>query len=71
VACRDINARDGVEDQELGALGLKRRCYVAVPPVLDALVGGLLIAWREPVSAEAEAGASRLLYQAASQLASW
>jgi hypothetical protein len=71
VACRDIDARDGVEDQELGLLGLKRRCYVAVPPVLDALVGGLLIAWREPASAEAEAGASRLLYQAASQLASW
>ena len=71
VSCRDIATQDGIEDQELARLGLKRRCYVAVPPVLDALVGGLEIAWITPLSAEREAGAARLLYQAASQLASW
>jgi hypothetical protein len=31
----------------------------------------LTIAWREPLPAEAEAGASRLLYQAATRLATW
>jgi hypothetical protein len=71
VTCRDIAPQDGIEDQELARQGLKRRCYVAVPPVLDALVGGLEIAWAAPLSAEREAGASRLLYQAAGQLATW
>lgn len=71
VICRDIELQDGTEEQELGRLGFKRRCFVGVPPVLDALVGGLQIAWRGPIRPEAESGASRLLYQAASQLATW
>jgi hypothetical protein len=71
VTCRDIDPKDGAEEQELTRLGLTRRCYVAVPPVLDALVGGLEIAWGTRLSAEREAGAGRLLYQAATELATW
>jgi hypothetical protein len=71
VTCRDIVGDDGTEERELARLGLKRRCYIAVPPVLDALVGGLEIAWHQGLSPEAEAGAQRLLYQTATQLATW
>jgi hypothetical protein len=52
-------------------LGIRRRCLVAVPPVLDALVGMLVVGWRTPLGPEAEGGAQRLIYQAASRLASW
>jgi hypothetical protein len=69
--CHDIDPQNGEEELAEAALGIRRRCYIAVPPVLDALVGILAIGWREPPSAEQEAGAVSLLYQAATQLASW
>ena len=71
VVCRDISAQDGEEDRALAALNMRRRCSVAVPPVLDALVGGLFVAWRQPLPREAEEGVGRVLYQAASSLATW
>lgn len=68
--CHDLP--DGNEEEKaLAAQGMKRRCVIAVPPVLGQLVGGLSLAWRQPLSAEAEAGAGRLLYQAAARLATW
>jgi hypothetical protein len=69
--CRDVNPSDGEEERALAALGMKRRCYVAVPPLLSALLGGLMVAWRVPLAPEAEGGAQRLLYQAAAKLATW
>jgi hypothetical protein len=69
--CHDVDPSDGEEERAEAAIGIKRRCYIAVPPVLDALVGGLAIGWRQPLSAEAEAGATGLLWQAASELATW
>jgi hypothetical protein len=71
VACRDLDPNDGEEDRKVSTLGITRRCYVAVPPVLDALVGVLTIGWKQPPSPEAEAGAKTLLWQAATQLATW
>jgi len=59
------------EEKALLALGMKRRCVIAVPPVLGELVGGLGLAWRQPLGPEAEAGATGLLYQAASELTDW
>jgi hypothetical protein len=70
--CRDIDTSDGSDEMRaLAALGMRRRCLIAVPPVLDALVGALNIAWRTPLGAEAESGAQRLLYVAATRLATW
>ena len=71
VSCRDISLQDGAEEQELARLGLRRRCYLAVPPLLGMVVGGIEIAWAVPPPAEREAGAGRLLYQAATELATW
>jgi hypothetical protein len=68
--CQDLP--DGNEDEKaLAELAMRRRCFIAVPPVLGQMVGGLALAWREPLSAEAEAGATRELYQIAAVLASW
>lgn len=69
--CHDIDPSSGEEERAEAALGVKRRCYIAVPPLLDSLVGILAIGWASPPSGEAEAGASALLYTAATQLASW
>jgi hypothetical protein len=69
--CHDIDSNAGEEERAEAVLGIKRRCYVAVPPVLDALVGILAIGWTSRPSDEAEAGAKGLLYTAATQLASW
>jgi hypothetical protein len=69
--CHDLDAGGADEERAEVALGLKRRCYIAIPPVLDALVGILGIAWKAPLSPEGEAGATSLLWQAASELAVW
>jgi hypothetical protein len=69
--CHDLDPADGEEERAEAALGIKRRCYIAVPPVLDALVGILAIGWQVAPSPEAETGATSLLWQAASNLATW
>jgi hypothetical protein len=70
--CRDIGADGGAsEERMLAELGMRRRCYVAVPPVLDALVGGLMLAWKVPLDPEVERGAQSVMYQAAAELATW
>jgi hypothetical protein len=69
--CHDLDPDDGEEERAEAALGIKRRCYQAVPPVLDSLVGIVAIGWRQPPSAEAEGGAKSLLWTAASELATW
>jgi hypothetical protein len=69
--CRDIVANDGDEQQMLARLSMKRRCYVAVPPLLGTLVGGLTLAYRQPLGTEAETGATQLVYQAATRIATW
>jgi hypothetical protein len=69
--CHDLAADGAAEERAELALGIKRRCYIAIPPVLDALVGILAIGWKVPPSPEAEAGATSLLWQAATELAVW
>jgi hypothetical protein len=71
VVCHDLDPQNGEEERAEAALGIRRRCYIAVPPVLDALVGIIAIGWRERLPLEREAGATSLLYKAATQLASW
>ena len=50
---------------------MKRRCLVAVPPVIDVLVGGLLIAWKTPPNAALEAGYKPEIQRVAMPLATW
>ena len=69
--CRDIDPTDGEEQHMLLRLNMKRRCYIAVPPLLASLAGGLMLAWQQPLGAEAEVGAMRVMYQAATKLATW
>jgi hypothetical protein len=69
--CGMLNAADGEEPAILVGLGMTRRCYIAVPPVIGKLVGGLMLAWRTPLPPEAEGGAARLMYTAALELATW
>jgi hypothetical protein len=69
--CHDLDPNDGEEERQEAGFGIKRRCYIAVPPVLDALVGILAIGWQVAPSPEAETGATSLLWQAASNLATW
>jgi hypothetical protein len=45
--CDDVPPPDHTF-QIVVSLGMKRRCIVAVPPVIDVFVGALLIAWKTP-----------------------
>jgi hypothetical protein len=70
--CRDITASDPSQTaREMAAIGIKRGCIVAVPPILDVLVGALGIGWKAPLNGQAEAGAKAALRRAALKLATW
>jgi hypothetical protein len=69
--CGTLDAAAGEEPAMLVGLGMTRRCYIAVPPVIGKLVGALMLAWRAPLPPEAEGGAARLIYAAALDLATW
>jgi hypothetical protein len=69
--CHDVSAEGAEEERAEFTLGIRRRCYIAIPPVLDALVGIIGIGWKVPPSPEAEAGTKSLLWQAATELAVW
>lgn len=71
VICLTINPEGGVLERELFSLGMTRRCVIAVPPVLDSLVGGLTVAWAKPLPPNAEEAAGVALRAAALQLATW
>jgi hypothetical protein len=71
--CHNLDANAGEEERaETGSpLNLKRRCFIAIPPAKNDLLGILAIGWRQPLSAEAEKGAVSLLQSAAGQLTNW
>ncbi len=52
-------------------LGLRRRCIVGVPPVLEVLVGALSIGWETPPSTVIEKGYRLELQHLAMKLATW
>jgi hypothetical protein len=52
-------------------LGLKRRCIVGVPPVLEVLVGALSIGWKAPPGPLLESGYKLELQRLAMKLATW
>jgi hypothetical protein len=53
------------------ALGLRRRCIVGVPPVLEVLVGALTIGWETPPLPALESGYKLELQRLAMKLATW
>ena len=69
VVCDDVPATDHhrIEIQ----LGLKRRCIVGVPPVLEVLVGALSIGWEVAPSPVLESGYKLELQRLAMKLATW
>jgi len=69
VVCDDVPATDG---QRLDVqLGMRRRCVVAVPPVLEVLVGSLSIFWMQPPKTTSETGYRLELQRVAMKLATW
>lgn len=70
--CGDVTADSPSQTgRDIAALGITRSCLIAVPPVVDVLVGALGIGWHKPPSPQAEAGAKAVLRRAAGKLATW
>jgi hypothetical protein len=55
----------------LSARGYVRSCLVAVPPILGVEVGGLVAAWKTPLTPAAEQRAGYALKAAAMKFATW
>jgi hypothetical protein len=71
VAC--VNAGEALnEDMKAMAVkGYRRVCLVAVPPILGVAVGGLALAWIQPLQPAAEERAALAMKAAALKFATW
>ena len=72
VLCLDLAADSPTEIGRADyAQGLRRRCIVTVPPVLDVTVGLLSVGWRLPLLPRAERARLGYLRESAKQMARW
>jgi lipopolysaccharide export LptBFGC system permease protein LptF len=71
VVCTDMTNLSNEEMRILAAKGYKRICLVSVPPILGVTVGGLLVAWNEPLLPAAEQRAELAMKAAALKFAIW
>lgn len=69
VVCEDVPASDG-HRIDVG-LGMRRRCWIGVPPIPEVLVGVLVAAWKTTPNEATEKGAKSELRRLAGQLATW
>ena len=70
-ACTDTNQAVNDDFAELKTQGYTRACLISVPPILGVLVGGLVVAWRLPLTPAAEARATVAMRTAALKFATW
>jgi hypothetical protein len=72
VDCASVVPQSRLEEERAeAALGMTRRCGVAVPPIPSITIGFLSLAWRKPLSSGDENGAKKVMYRAAERLATW
>lgn len=72
VVCADISDTTASKEfQAEYALGMRRTCLVAVPPLMHEMVGILIVSWRKARDASGEAHASVVMQNAALKYATW
>lgn len=59
------------ERQAEAALGVRRACIVAVPPILGVLIGALYVGWYQPPAPALERNATVAMTDAAMRFATW
>jgi hypothetical protein len=69
--CIDTSLALNDDMKAMAEKGYVRVCMVAVPPVLGVMVGGLALAWIQPLSSVAEARAKLTMTAAAMKFATW
>lgn len=70
--CFDVSVDSkSVERQAEAALGIKRACIVAVPPIIGVLIGGLYVGWKQPPLPALERKATAAMLDAAMRYATW
>jgi hypothetical protein len=69
--CLDVSKTFNDDMKALQAKGYQRVCMVLVPPILGVSVGGLVLAWFQPLLPAAEAKAKLTMISAAMRFASW
>jgi len=71
VVCVDSDRVFNDDMKALAAKGYKRICLVIVPPVLGVSVGGLAVAWFQPLLPATEAKAKLTMIASAMKFATW
>jgi hypothetical protein len=69
--CSDTSRAVNEDARALAAKGYVRDCLIAVPPILGVGVGGLVVAWKQPLLPAAELRASLAMKAAAMKFATW
>lgn len=69
--CVDASAAVNEDARAMAAKGYQRLCMVAVPPIIGASVGGLVVAWKLPPLPAAEQRAGYVMRTAAMGFATW
>jgi hypothetical protein len=69
--CLDVSKTYNDDMKALQAKGYQRVCMVMVPPILGVSVGGLVLAWIQPLLPAAEAKAKLTMTAAAMRFATW
>ena len=71
VVCSDSAEAVNDDARALAAKGYARMCIVAVPPILGVGVGGLVVAWKQPLLPSAEQRAGYVMRAVAMNFATW
>lgn len=71
VVCIDASRALNEDMKAMAAKGYQRICLVSVPPILGVSVGGLALAWSQPLPPAAEARAKLAMTAAAMKFATW
>ena len=69
--CLDVSKTFNDDMKAMLAKGYQRVCMVMVPPILGVSVGGLILAWFQPLLPAAEAKAKLTMTAAAMRFATW
>jgi len=71
VVCVDTDRTFNDDMKMLATKGYKRLCMVMVPPILGVSVGGLVLAWVQPLLPQVEAKAKLTMTASAMKFATW
>jgi len=71
VVCADTSQAVNEDMKIMAEKGYTRTCLVAVPPILGVSLGGLVVAWKQPLMPAVEVRVTSTIRAAAMKFATW